>query len=177
MIVCAGEIEQFAFATPVGIGLMDVAINLTKLCIQSPPDSILFVGTAGSYGETELMSIIESSSSSNIEQAFLRDDAYTPIDTTILLSKDVSHETIINSSNYICTNEDIAKMYLKKNIHLENMEFYAVLKVAKEFGIPAKGIFIVTNYCNTQAHNDFKKNHKRAMQKLTTHIHELEIYE
>jgi nucleoside phosphorylase len=49
MIICAGEIEQFGFARAVGIGMVDTAINLTKICIEHRPDEICFVGSAGSY--------------------------------------------------------------------------------------------------------------------------------
>lgn len=87
-------------------------------------------------------------------------------------AEDVSRETIINSSNYITTDKEIGNMYLSKNIHLENMEYYAVLKVAKTFAIPVAGAFVVTNYCNANAHKDFMANHKEAMARLTTYIKE-----
>jgi len=45
MIISAGDIESFHFATPIGIGLVDSAINLTKICIESRPDSITFIGS------------------------------------------------------------------------------------------------------------------------------------
>jgi hypothetical protein len=32
MFICAGESEQFDFALPIGIDMVDVAINLTRLC-------------------------------------------------------------------------------------------------------------------------------------------------
>jgi nucleoside phosphorylase len=50
------------------------------------------------------------------------------------------------------------------------MEYFAVLKVAQSFGISAGGIFVVTNYCDENAHEDFLKNQKEAMVKLTTYI-------
>ena len=37
------------------------------------------------------------------------------------------------------------------------MEFFSVLKTAKEFNIPVKGIFVVTNYCNKNAHSEYIK--------------------
>ena len=43
MFICAGESESFNFATAVGIGMIDVSINLTKICIENPPPFILFV--------------------------------------------------------------------------------------------------------------------------------------
>lgn len=172
MIICAGESEQFDFALPVGIGMTDVAINLTRLCLSQKPKFILFVGTAGSYGEKKVFDIIESKTAANVENSFFTGSSYTPIDNMVSTAEDVSRETIVNSSNYITTDKDLAKAYLSKNIHLENMEYYAVLKVAKSFDIPAAGVFIVTNYCDENAHKYFMDNHKEAMIRLTKYIKE-----
>lgn len=172
MFICAGESEQFNFALPVGIGMTDVAINLTKLCITEKPNFLFFVGTAGSYGEKKIFDIIESKTASNIENSFFNAGAYTPIDNMVSSAEDVSRETIVNSSNYITTETELAKAYLDKNIHLENMEYYAVLKVAQSFGIPIAGAFIVTNYCNENAHKDFMDNHTEAILRLTKYIKE-----
>jgi len=170
MFICAGESEQFNFAIPVGIGMTDVAINLTKLCMSEKPKFLYFVGTAGSYGEKKVFDIIESKTAANIENSFFNAGAYTPIDNMVSTADDVSRETIVNSSNYITTEAEVAKAYLEKNIHLENMEYYAVLKVAKSFRIPVAGVFIVTNYCNENAHKDFMDNRIEAMLRLTTYI-------
>ena len=172
MIVCAGDIEQFSFATSIGIGIVSSAINLTKICLEHKPDEILFVGTAGSYGNVKLMSIVESTSATNIEQSFLRGDAYTPLDSLISSKSNVSHETIVNSSNYICTNNRMAMRYMEKGIDIENMEFYAILKVAEEFGIPASGIFGITNYCDENAHEEFLENHYEVMLNLSAYVQE-----
>ncbi len=170
MFICAGESESFNFATAVGIGMIDVSINLTKICIENPPPFILFVGTAGSYGEKKLFDIIESKTATNIENSFFGGGSYTPIDNVISTADDVSRETMVNSSNYITTDAKRSKHYIAQNIHLENMEFFAVLKVAEKFEIPAAGIFIVTNYCDENAHEDFKKNHAEAMMRLTEYM-------
>ncbi len=197
MFICAGEREQFDFAMPVGIGMIDVAIKLTKLCMVKKPEFLFFVGTAGSYGEKNIFDIVESKTATNIENSFFNAHAYTPIDNMVLAyggtetaspsvpnlqrsssaslhnGSHVSHETIVNSSNYITTDFSLAKHYLAKNIHLENMEYYAVLKVAQEFGIPAAGAFVVTNYCNENAHRDFMQNHQEAMRRLTHYMKEI----
>jgi len=172
MIVCAGEIEQFGFATPIGIGMIDASINLTKICIAQKPEFIFFVGTAGSYGEKKIFDIVESNTASNIENSFFTGGSYTPIDNLVSSAKDSSTDIIVNSSNYITTNKDLGKLYLSKNIQIENMEYYAVTKVAQSFGIPVAGAFIVTNYCDSNAHRDFKKNHKEGMRRLSAYIQE-----
>ena len=70
MIICAGDIEQFSFAEPIGIGLIDTSINLTRLCLMTPPEYLLFIGTAGSYGMHDIFDIVESKSAANIENGF-----------------------------------------------------------------------------------------------------------
>lgn len=166
MIICAGNIESFDFAIPIGIGLVDSAINLTKIVLDKKPESLTFIGSAGSYGKYKPFDIVESATAVNIENSFLTGGSYTPI------KSDVSRETIdiVNSSNYITTDEKLSKRYREMNIELENMEFFSVLRVAQEFKIPVSGIFVVTNYCNESAHKEFIKNHEKAKQLLERYI-------
>ncbi len=170
MIICAGDIEQFDFATPIGIGMVNTAVNLTKLCLLNPPEFLLFIGTAGSYGNKNIFDIIESRSASNIENSFFTHGSYTPLDNVISTADDVSRETIVNSSNYITVSTDVSKHYLSNKIELENMEFFSVLKTAELLDIPAGGVFIVTNYCDKDAHQTFIKNHHEAMKRLSDYM-------
>src|SRR5574344_2563025 len=176
MIVSAGKQESFSFAKAIGVGLIESSINLTKICLFNRPEFILFIGSAGSYGNHNIFDIVESKNSSNIELSILQNSAYTPIDNAVRIDTALTNsEVIVNSSNYISTNQILSKEFLQYNVELENMEFFSVLSVAKEFEIPAFGIFIVTNYTNKDAHNDFLKNHKIAMEKLTQYLIEKNI--
>ncbi|WP_421715635.1 purine-nucleoside phosphorylase [Arcobacter arenosus] len=171
MIVCAGRNETFSFAEPMGVGLIESAINLTRRCLFDKPDFLLFIGSAGSYGEHNIFDIVESKRSSNLEISFLRDDSYTPLDNVLESeNKLVKNDTIVNSSNYISTNFELAKNYNNYGIGIENMEFFSIVQVAREFEIPVAGIFVITNYTNKNAHEDFMKNHKEAMSKLTKYL-------
>ena len=169
MFVCAGESEQFDFAVPIGIGLLDAAIVLTRLCLEKNPEKIVFVGSAGSYGAVNLLEIVESSRAVNIESSFLNAGSYSPIEHYVSCET-LPASLIVNSSNYITTDKSLSPQYLERNIQIENMEFYAVLKVAKKFGIPAKGIFCVTNYCDANAHVDFLANHEESKRLLAHYI-------
>ncbi len=169
MFICAGESESFDFAVPVGIGLVDVAINLTKICIENRPESITFIGSSGSYGRVEVFDIVKSRSAVNLENSYFLSGSYSPIDNSVIIDN-IDYGVIVNSSNYITTNSKVSREYILNGIDIENMEFYSVLKVANMFNIPAEGIFIVTNYCDENAHKDFLENHKKAMELLIKYI-------
>ena len=68
MIVCAGKTEHFSFATPIGVGLIDSAYNLSHIIFDRKPNRILFVGSCGSYGELNILDTFFSSSATQIEQ-------------------------------------------------------------------------------------------------------------
>ncbi len=170
MIICAGNNETFPFAQPTGVGLIETAMNLTRLCMFDKPEFLLFVGSAGSYGDAKIFDIIESKTASNIELSFLSNDAYTPLDNVVSTNETNIKDIVVNSSNYISTNAEVTKNFLKLGVGIENMEFFAVLKIAQEFNIPAGGVFCITNYTNSNAHEDFLANHEKAKELLTNHV-------
>jgi hypothetical protein len=160
MIVCAGRTEAFEFAKPIGVGLIESAYNLSQILREEKPSSVLFVGSCGSYGELEILSSFFGSSATQVEQSAVLDMAYTPIENKII--KNVSHETIVNSSNYITTDKNVSAKFLDIGLSAENMEFYSVLWAAREVGIDAKGFFVVTNHCFEDARQEYVKNIKMA---------------
>jgi nucleoside phosphorylase len=170
MIICAGKNETFDFATPMGVGLVETAMNLTRLCLFDKPEFLLFVGTAGSYGNHEIFDIVESKTAANIELAFLEKKAYTPIDNVVSTQTQERKDVIVNSSNYISTDAALTRQYLRLGIEIENMEFFSVLRIAQEFDIPAGGVFCITNYSDENAHRDFLKNHEQAKALLGEHV-------
>ena len=170
MIICAGNNENFNFATPMGVGLVETAMNLTRLCLFDKPEFILFVGTAGSYGHKDIFDIVESKTAANIELSFLENKSYTPLDNVVTTNLEGTKDIVVNSSNYISTDAELAKNFLKFNVGIENMEFFSVLRVAQEHGIPAGGVFCVTNFTNKDAHTDFLANHEKAKELLSLHV-------
>ena len=45
-----------------------------------------------------------------------------------------------------------------------------VLGIANQFKIPCSGLFVVTNYCNENAHTDLIKNHAKAKELIILHV-------
>ncbi len=183
MIVSAGNSETFPFAIPIGMGLCESAVNLTRLVLMQPPEFLLFVGSAGTYGRHQILDIVESKAACQIELSYLQKKSYTPLKENLIVSDwNVSRETpifslssgetpsIVNSSNYISTDLELAGKLNRLGIGLENMEFYSVMVVAQRFQIPCGGIFVITNRCDEKAHSDFVKNHEKAMYRLVKYL-------
>lgn len=109
------------------------------------------------------------------ENSMYKDSILRDLDT---ISKEkppfVSYETqkIVNSSNYISTDSILAKQFLRLGVGYENMEFFAVLSVAREFGLSACGVFCGTNHIWQNAHEEFVKNHKEAIARLENFVKE-----
>jgi len=176
MTLCAGRIESFDFAKPIGIGIVESAIHLTKLVLEEKPSFLFFVGTAGSYGRYSIFDTVQSHKAANIELGLLNALCYTPLEPFIetippYVSRGTKNSSpIVNSSNYITTDAILADKMVEKNIELENMEFFSVLSVAKNFNLPCSGFFVITNYCNEHAHRDFIQNHAKAKELISLHV-------
>lgn len=165
LIVCAGKNENFSFAKSIGIGLVEASIGLTKLIFDKKPENLIFIGTCGLYKNSTLLEIYESAHCFNIEASKLTHDFYSPLECEINLN--VSYETKkCNSSNYICTDKNIAKKFANLGLELENMESFSVLSVAAHFKIPATCFLCATNFCAPNAHQIFLQNHIEAKKKL-----------
>jgi len=220
VIISAGRNEIFPFALSMGVGLVDMSINLTALLqkramvdgcdryeqnlmvnqhlgerlnlIDSPilqgakssqnsdkilnalPSEIIFIGSAGLYKDGEVFEIYESSDAANIEISSLENKSYSPIESEI--ASIVPRGTCkVNSLNFITTDQNLAHKLFDRGYFLENMEFFAVLKVAQKFQIPAYGIFVATNFCDKNAHTDFIKNHEQAKKELEKYLKQKEI--
>ena len=196
-IVCAGKNEVFSFAKSIGVGLVEASMGLTQLCLQKKPEKIIFIGTCGLYNKplkndlnsgnfaekslmsekneseraTNLLEIYETHHAFNIEASKILSSFYSPAECEINLN--VSYETKkCNSSNYICTDENIAASFASLGLELENMEAFAVLSVARHFKIPATCFLCATNFCNKNAHEAFMKNHAQAKKNLENFLQE-----
>lgn len=166
------------------------------------PDKIIFIGTCGLYQKDDkkglnalnlsengkikenlgaknlasekplkLLEIYESAHCFNVEASKLTNAFYSPAECEINLN--VSYETKkCNSSNYICTDENLAAMFVDLGLELENMESFAVLSVAKRFGISATCFLCATNFCDKNAHQSFLQNHAQAKKNLEHFLQE-----
>lgn len=170
LIVCAGEMESFQFATTIGIGMVEPAINLTKILLnlKQLPKKIIFIGSCGIYGNENLLKIYQSSLAFNYEISGIMGLSYTPIKINL---PNVSQKTIlINSSNFITNSAEISKKFKNLGFTAENMEAYSIKCVALKFGIEFESILCATNYCDGNAHENFIQNYPKAKENIIKYL-------
>lgn len=183
-------------------GIMGEQSVASELSVANKPDKIIFIGTCGLYQKgdkkglnavnlsengkikenlgaknltsekpLQLLEIYESAHCFNVEASKLTNAFYSPAECEINLN--VSYETKkCNSSNYICTDENVAARFADLGLELENMESFAVLSVAKRFGISATCFLCATNFCDKNAHQSFLQNHAQAKKNLEHFLQE-----
>lgn len=183
MYICAGNGEKFAFAKNIGVGLVNSAINLTSLILKENPSVLIFIGSAGAYNKNiNVLDIFVSDVATQVEMSLLQGQSYTPLDNRIesnsldslYVSCETMQKSIVNSSNYITTDMNLANKMASVGIWLENMEFFSVMRVAEHFGIYCFGIFCVSNYCDENAHKDFIANHNDVKNRLNDFVPKLD---
>lgn len=152
--------------------------------------AIVFYGSAGVYDASfaDISEIFIASQAANIELGLLENLCYTPLEarvegsdslasrlyealadgtnSTCELSARPLGELCVNSSSYITTSRECAKGLMASGCALENMEFYAVLSVAKAFSVRGAGVFCVSNAIRPNAHEAFISNIKTTNAKL-----------
>jgi len=137
-------------------------------------DSPILQSTKSTQNPDKILNALPSSAAANIEISSLENKSYSPIEGEI--ASIVPRGTCkVNSSNFITTDQNLAHKLFDRGYFLENMEFFAVLKVAQKFQIPAYGIFVATNFCDKNAHTDFIKNHEQAKKELEKYLKQKEI--
>lgn len=183
-------------------GIMGEQSVASELSVANKPDRIIFIGTCGLYQKGDkkglntlnlsengkikenlgaknlasekplkLLEIYESAHCFNVEASKFTNAFYSPAECEINLN--VSYETKkCNSSNYICTDENVAARFADLGLELENMESFAVLSVAKRFGISATCFLCATNFCDKNAHQSFLQNHAQAKKNLEHFLQE-----
>lgn len=142
-----------------------------------------------SYTPIDNSVFMEYSQDSNQQNVSQETSQILKIDSK-MINPNVSHETIlkpnaieklkntniphaiVNSSNYITNTSKFNKAFLKAGIKAENMEFFAILNVAKYFNLPCIGLFCVSNFVCENAHKQFLQNHALTKQKLSNFIRE-----
>jgi hypothetical protein len=176
LLISAGRTEVIPGTIPVGVGFLEAGLQLARLLEGGEWDEVLFLGTAGSYGEIPPFWLIESWVGVQWEVGWVEGKGYTPIElrveapkpeTPLKLPPLPKGEGVLNSSHYITTDWEIARQFRNLGAVGESMEHFGIIRVGALFQIPVRGLYLVTNYTDPAAHLSYRQNLPKALEILT----------
>lgn len=168
LFVSAGRMETFDFATPIGVGMINAAINLSKILAHKKYEKIIFLGSCGVYDEDLPLKRLFLANTFTQYEHPKSSSFYSPIELEIIINipKSKLIQASVNSSNHICKDKLKAYKYKEAKCMLENMESFSVASCAKAYGCELGVLLCSTNYCDENAHENFMKNYKLSNEML-----------
>jgi nucleoside phosphorylase len=159
---CNSEIANIdpKFNTAIlGVGYLEAAINLQTILHNETISQIIFLGTAGSYSDNlsigDIVTVRKSSLLLRLQGSYspiVYDDFVSNLNDTKF--KQVTCLSSLEISNDETMGQEIYQRYKEKYL-VENMELYAVAKIATLYNIPWEAYLGITNYINANAHQDW----------------------
>ncbi len=173
-----------------GIGYLSAAVHLDRFLQKADNniERIVFIGTAGLISDKELEFGLGDSKIYSIQQVNLGDYlssldySYTPFSypiyeyKSLFKSADSITRAVVFSNLEITKSNEISKKIIEKypnEILVENMEIYGVAAIAADHKIPFNSFLVTTNYTNSNAHQDWKMNHKEASRNLCDYVNKI----
>ncbi|MEO1942440.1 MAG: hypothetical protein ABGW77_06065 [Campylobacterales bacterium] len=176
LLLSAGRSEIIPGTVPVGVGFLEAGLQLARLLERGEWDEVLFLGTAGSYGKVPPFWLIESWVGVQWEVGWVEGKGYSPIELKVASPRPKSRlklpplpkvEGVLNSSHYITTDWRVGQKFLKLGAIGESMEHFGIIRVGTLTQIPVRGLYLVTNYTDSEAHLSYRRNLPKALEILT----------
>jgi nucleoside phosphorylase len=163
----------------VGIGAIDAAVGATGALTRVRPDRVIFVGTAGIYGsQREARQAIGTAAVAGevlcMSTAALKGEAYLPGPMVVQVTTSRSLRTALGGGraegprDVACPLAITRSAALGRRIAdatgatLENLEAFAVARVASAAGVPFGAVLGVANRVGPTGHEEWQRHHRAA---------------
>ena len=164
----------------IGIGLVDSAINLTRILEEyAYLKNIIFIGTAGAYKDSKLKigDLVQAKETGLFSLSQYEGDSYLPNKMIKKIScNQFSGIEAVQVASVLEINrrgEKLAKVFWKTGYSAEHMELFSVARVAKKFNKNIYSVLGVSNIVNQSAHQDWLKNNKKVSLETNKKLKEL----
>ena len=155
---------------PAGIGAVDAAAGAAQAIARTRPRLIVFVGTAGSYGESPPVGAVTVARRILLAStAVLRDEAYLPGPMPHELTADAGlrralrragrvHGADVATTLGITKRRSLATRLGATGATVENLEAFAVARAAARAELPFAAVLGIANRVGPQAHREWRAN-------------------
>lgn len=167
------EVGDSLILSPVGIGYLEAAMQLTEMLDEYPGvERLIFTGSAGVYPGVQSVEINQLTC---CKETMLFDGAAEsgqssyapplprgPIKSNLPLIDDLYPATF-GTGISLTKNDDLADLiHQSLAVELETMELFGVATVCQRRSIPWNAVFGVTNIVGKEGHRQWKLNFKKS---------------
>jgi purine-nucleoside phosphorylase len=159
---------------PAGIGAVDAAAGTAEAIAQTAPRAVVFVGTAGSYGDSPPIGAVAVAERLCLAAtAVVRGEAYLPAPMARELPADVGLRRALRRHGgvfaRVATTLGItrrralaARLAAATGATVENLEAFAAARAAARAGVPFGAVLGVANRVGPNAHREWLANANAA---------------
>jgi nucleoside phosphorylase len=149
-------------ARPAGVGLVEAGIGATRAIAEERPRAVIFVGTAGSYGEDAVGRVIVARRVKLVSTAAARAEGYLPSIMPAVLDTDAGLRRALRlpAADVACplaiTSRAAAarRLAAHSGCAVENLELFAVGRAAQ--GLPFAAVLGISNRVGPRAHAEWR---------------------
>lgn len=175
-----GDLPRSVWCTPAGIGAIDAAVGACTAITALGPAGVLFIGTAGSYGDTvPLGGVAIARKVTLASTAVARGDGYVPAPMTMRGTTDAALRQGLFRSGPRATTfvADVAaplaitkraalgaRLATATGATVENLEVFAVARAAALLDVPFCAVLGIANRVGPRAHAEWLAHQAGATQ-------------
>ncbi|MBX3227979.1 MAG: hypothetical protein KIT84_27860 [Labilithrix sp.] len=168
------EPRQDVVLEPMGIGLTDAGVGLTRCIMARRPTHVLALGTAGASARSGLAigDVVVGQSVRLVEPAVVEGRAALPYATEAAFDSDMvdavfsagARPCAIANTLGVTTDEALAAK-LAVIAPVEHLEAYAVARACHVLGVPSTIVLGIANFVGARGRDEWKANHVEASAK------------
>ena len=144
---------------PLGVGVVPAGIATAALLARERPDGVIFVGTAGAYGDIPIGTVVTARTVGLVSGTATLGLGYVPLAPPPLTTQLHADAPLVDVATLVAITTDVAlAARIGVTWQIEHMEAYGVAAACAAAGVPFGAVFGVTNRVGPDAHAEWRAN-------------------
>ncbi len=144
---------------PLGVGVVAASIATAALLARERLDGVIFVGTAGAYGDIPIGTVVTARTIGLVSGTATLGLGYVPLAPAPLETQLRADVRLVDVATLVAITTDVGlAARIGATWQIEHMEAYGVAAACAAVGVPFGAVFGVTNRVGPGAHEEWRAN-------------------